>query len=638
MSVLNNIQENDSVMLQIGIIPLNENWKEQWKLANVKHKNGEELTIHTNPVNFVLDNIFKTSEGILNIFDHVVGIEKETKQYEKIQNQMDRMGSYKNSHMTVGKVNYNGYLVQIKMYCDNETRVRYYSKIFDGIFKILDADQELEIGKIKLHKSNSREFDMQFTKQIWSTKEISHFLRLPDRRMQLDFKENLKAIEVTENVIPKELLNGEIPIGEATYKGQKIMTYWNTKDYAMATQHKIICGIQRSGKTSAIKNLAIEAMKAGHSVFILDSIKMCETANDVRDFLPVEYQDKIIVLDYSNLDFCLPLAWNELLNINSTSTKEKMLIASQLSGNLESFIESVSGLTQEDRLSPRMRKYLANASKLVLSQPNTNLKDVLDVLQDKEIRDEFIKSSGLPESNIIIQELRRLDDPKTGTNYSLISGISDRYSIMTNDFIMNHLLEIKPNPKINFTKWANEGKCVLIKMSDLKFDRRSLRPLMSFIYSKIWLSMLARGEQEQPRITHVILDEIHSFPEVANMLRSTCRESAKFGLSYTFTNHMLTDLKGLLPAIKSSGANFQLFKTTKENLKLLEEELMLGNISIEEAMEVKPFHSINIVNFNRDYCVFTTKALDPVDKRYKKYDRRYLDIQCSQKYGIKWEE
>jgi hypothetical protein len=205
--------------------------------------------------------------------------------------------------MTTQKVTFNGYLTQIRFYSTNEVMTRYYGKLFEAAFKILDANQELELLKIKLHKEKQRRFNNQVTKQIFSTKELANFFRLPDRRMQLDYKDNLKAIEVTENILPKELQNGQIPIGTASYKGHPIVSYWNTKDYAMATMHKVLVGLQRTGKTTYIKRFAIEAMKAGHSVFILDTIKMCETANDVRDFLPVEFHDKIVVLDYGNLDY-----------------------------------------------------------------------------------------------------------------------------------------------------------------------------------------------------------------------------------------------------------------------------------------------------------------------------------------------
>jgi len=638
MSVLNNIQDDDSVLLSISILPIPENkWKEQWKIANVKQKSGEELIIHTNPVNFVMDNFFSLSESFLDVFDHVVGV--DTKANQKVQKQMDRMGKWKDSHMTTQKINYNGYIVNIRVYCTCEMRTRYYGRIFDSVFKILEADQELEMSKIKQHKSKDREFKMQFSKQIWSTKEIAHIFRMPDRRMQMDFKDSLRSIVNVEIPIPKELQNGAIEIGKASYKGNEIPVYWNTKDYAMATQHKVIIGLQRTGKSSYIKSYAIQAMQAGHSVFVIDSIKMCEVASEIRDFLPPEYHEKIVVLDYSNLDYLLPLSWNELLNNNSNNARQKMMISSQIAGNLESFIETVGGSGVEDKLSPRMRKFLSAASKLVLSQEGSSLKDVLDVLMEKEIRDEFIEKSGLSESNSIIQELRRLDDSKTGgTNYSLVSGISDRYSILLNDYIMEQLLSVKPNPEIDFKYWSENGYCVLIKVSDLKFDRRSLRPLVSFLYSKLWLSILGRGGQEQPRITHCILDEVHNFPEVCNMLRSTCRESAKYGLSYVFTNHMLTDLKSLLPAIKSSGANFMLFKTTKENYKMLEQELMEGEVTIEEALQTKKYHSINIVNYDRQYSVFTTKAPELIEKRFKKYDRSDIDLECSKKYGVPFED
>ena len=452
----------------------------------------------------------------------------------------------------------------------------------------------------------------------------------------MDFKSAMKGtIQNTENKIPTQLLDGQIPIGEVSYKGTKIMAYWNTKDKDIAPMHKILAGMQRAGKSNYLQHYAINAMKAGQSVFVIDSIKACELADGIRDHLPAEFHNKIIVLDYSNLDYLLSLAWSELRkHQDNTDAKHRMMLASQIAGNLEAFIESVGAGSVQEKFSARMKRFLACAAKLVLSQKGTNIKDVLDVLQEKDIRDEFIERSGLQESNIIVQELRRLDDTKTGgTRYDLIGGIIDRASIMTNDYLMELLLSVKPNDELDFRYWADNGYCVLIKVSELKISRTALRPLISFIYSKLWLSMFSRGEQKNPRITNVILDEIHNFPEVCNMIKGNCREAAKYALSYIFTSHMLTDLRGLLPIIKGSGASFMLFKTTKENLKLLEEELMQGGISLEEGLELKKFHSINIVNYDREYAVFTTKVPDLLEKCYKKYDRSEIDLECSKKYG-----
>jgi len=36
--------------------------------------------------------------------------------------------------------------------------------------------------------------------------------------------------------------------------------------------------------------------------------------------------------------------------------------------------------------------------------------------------------------------------------------------------------------------------------------------------------------------------------------------------------------------------------------------------------------------------VFTTKAPDLIEKRFKKYDRSSLDLECSKKYGTPFED
>ena len=72
---------------------------------------------------------------------------------------------------------------------------------------------------------------------------------------------------------------------------------------------------------------------------------------------------------------------------------------------------------------------------------------------------------------------------------------------------------------------------------------------------------------------------------------------------------------------------------------MLEQELAEGEVTIEEALaNTKKFHSINIVNYDRQYSVFTTKAPELLEKRYKKYDRSHLDIECSEKYGTPFED
>jgi len=643
MAIINNLQEKDNVLLQIGITPKEDHWKSEWYKANQRFKNGEDLRVEGNIIIDTFDKAFKIGDSLFDLVDVAIGV--DTKKKTKIDMQTKRfemMGNtnFKHAHMTSSKINWNGYLVSIKVFCDNSSRVRYYSRLFNAVFRILDGDQELKIGDVKKLKGDVRVFEKQmFNRNIWSSKELCQFLRLPDRRMMLDWKDNMRSIQVTENPIPKELLdNNSIPIGETSYKGVKIDTYFPTEK-SMKAMCLTMCAPSRAGKTTLIKNQIISAIKAGDSVFCLDTIRNCEVVEDVRNHMPPEYKDKLVILDYSNLNYLIPLSFNELVDVDFKDKITEMMVASHLTGSLTGFINSISGF--DEQLSSRMRKYVSMSGRLCMTQKGSTIKDVFDVLQEHDIREKFIKASGLSENSTIIQELRHLDDGKGGTVYSMVSGIIDRMSTILNDYASDALLSVPcpDNYELNFTKFANEGKCVLIKLSDEVFSREAISPLLTFLFFKIWMAVgIARSKQTNPRMTRIFIDEIHTMPFVVSFLSDKIKEMAKYGLSVTLSCHFLSDMKRLLPTLKAVGGNFMMLGgCSRENFKMIEPELLQHNISLEEAMQTKPFHSLNLINYNRQYIAYTSKMPAMLDKLYKKYDRSNLDLEHSKKYGVPFE-
>lgn len=669
MGFATNVQ--DTVLIQISFRPLNDSWKQKWNNTYEKIREGKNVEVNTSVLDLVLSGGNKAIDSIFSITDMIMGVgdnsnisrrdyrggadryNREDPFKERDYSRNYNSGSWskrgigdrertKMSNATTQKVNFDGFETQIRLYCDNDKMTYSYAKMLEGVFKILDDDQQITIGRVKKVKDIQRKIEYKVNKQIYSSKELAVLLQKPNRRMQREFKENLESIENVEVEIPKSLREKGIPIGKVKYKGENFTVYW-PNDKHMAAMHKVITGLQRTGKSSYLANFAVEAIMKGDSVILIDTIKGCELANEIRDYMPNEYADKLVVLDFSDLDHLLPLAWNEITNSHDGSARDKLMKASYIAGNFEYFLETAGELKSETtRLSPRMKRYLSCACKVVFSIDKTNIKDVLDCLMSHDRREHFIRLSGINENSSTVQELRRLDDvDKHGnivTKYSEISGIVDRASILFNDYMMELLLSTENNNKIDFKYWADNGYCVLIKMSELEFSRTTLKTLVTLVYSKIWLAMIARGKGDNHRQTHVILDEIHNFPQVTDMLKLNCREAAKYGLSYVFTSHLLIDLKSLLPFIKGSGANFMLFKTTKENYKLLEDELSIGGFELEDCLAVKDFHTINIVNYDRDYVVFMSKVVDPLPNRYPKIDRSYIDLICSKEYGVEFND
>jgi hypothetical protein len=637
LSLLNNVWQDDKLLFQIGIIPQEDDWKTQWKNAYGRYKNGDKLEISPNIPLTILDGTIKAAESIMGVLDLFVGHEqvKEEQKRDKMYDMMMGFEAGKNKRMTIQKINYSGYQVQLNLYCNNNDRVYYYAKLLDGIFKCLDADQELDIHKTRLYKSQDRQFKYQMHKNIFSTKELSVFMQMPNRRMQIEFKSQLQSIENRETEIPKNLLDKHgLTIGQYTYKGEK-QTVFFPADKDNSNYSLLLTGFQRVGKTNDMANYAIEATTKGHSSFVIDTIKNCDLSNTIRDYMPEAYANKIIVLDFSNVDFLLSLAWNEA-NIENGSSRDKLLKASTLAGSFESFLDTVNVTDDGERLSPKMKRYLSSAVKLTLQHSESTIYDIILCLTDYNKRHELIDKSGLTTNSKTVQDMLMLDDGKCGTNYREIQGVIDRISILMNDYYLELFLSTPVNPKINFKYWADNGYCVLLKIPELNFSPVAINCIVTFLFAKIWLSILNRvGDVAKLPHVHVVCDEIHKYNQVTKLLVNWIREAAKYKTNFVISAHTLIDLKCLLPVFKAAGSHYKVYKSSPQNYKMLENELL--PFSMEELMQIKPFHSVNCVNYNRDYAIFITQSLGRVEDLYIKHNRSFMDLQHSKIYGCEYQ-
>jgi hypothetical protein len=574
-------------------------------------------------------------ESVLTVLDMFMSFKNESKKEDKLDS-INRFDSSRNRNMTMHKVTQSGFQIQIKLFCNNDNNSYYYGKIVDGIFKILDADQELILSKLRINKSKDRSFQFQPNKIIFSTKELGMFMQMPNRRMQIEFKEQLQSIENRETEIPKTLLNPKgISIGDYIYKGEHQKVYFPS-DTDNSNYSLLLSGFQRTGKTTFLANYAVESITKGHSCFVVDTIKNCDLSNSIRDHLPEKFKDKIVVLDFSNIDWLISLAWNES-SIENGTNRDRLLKASSIAGSFENFIDTVNANDDAEKLSPKMKRYLSSATKLVLQHSDSTIYDIILCLTDYDKRHEFIERSGMKKDSKTIQDMLMLDTKEQGTNYKEIQGVIDRISVLMNDAYMEMFLSAPINKKIDFKYWQDNGYCVLLKIPELNFSPTAINSIVTFLFSKIWLSILNRqGDVSKLPHVHIICDEIHKYQNVVKLMYGWIREASKYKTNFVISSHTLTDLKTLLPVFKASGASYMLFKSSPQNYKLLENEL--HPYETEELMSIKPFHSINVINYNRDYSVFMTESPKPIEKVYQYYNRSGLDLECSKKYGYEYKD
>lgn len=643
LSVSKDLTNNDKVVIEFTFSPIHESfWKDRALENQQKYRKGLlHDNINTGIGWFIGDGIIKLIDGIFEFFNIIFEVKpkKRTYYYSHSTNEMlefynprtnevkYNLNKNKLNSSSRQKINHNGFLGKMRILSESEDKIKrnIFTKTAQVALRELHDDNEFIVNKRQVLKEvKPMKINFIFDNFVYSSKEIGQLLQLPTKQWQAEYP--VEKVDVQEINIPEVLLKGGIQQGNVKYKGQVKTVYWNNTDRDVACLPKCWFGIQGSGKTKALIRYGIESIENGRSLFVLDGIKNCELSDEIRDYLPKDFpENKIIELNFSDLDNIIPLSWNEI-NINKlVKETDRLKLSNNLAQELIKFLDSLVE-DNSQKLSPKMRRYLSNAGLLTFSIPNTTIMDVFYCLTDYEKRHELINKSKLSLENRIIQSLLELDDKNGDTKLSLVQGIIDRLDLLLGDYVLSNLFSTKNTEKIDFMKWIKDGYVVLCKMPQDELNDSTIKTLTTFLISKIWFAKLMLGKNVHH--TTVIVDEVHR----TSLKFENIREMRKYGLEYIFSAHQPSDFKHILNTLKSAGCSFTLLTTTKENIKYFESEIK--PFEVEEVMNLKKYHGLSICNYDKQYITFeiTLPKLYPND-RY--IDRSYLSEICAKKYGVK---
>lgn len=628
MEVQRLLKQDDFALVQVVLEPETPYWylacedaiKEFHKGYMVKKLGVDRKNIINGVKKFAVNFLYETASVI---HDFLIDEELE---YEPIRDQ-ELTYLFRNglSNNTQQKPKYSAYNTDIRLtaYSRDKQKQGIILRNLEVAFRSMKEDNYFVARKVKekrkarfIQHIRRRIIPHKLNKNILSTNEISQIMQLPTKSYQVMYK--LYTIDTREIDVPAELMKGSIRIGEAVYKGHKRMTYW-PPGYNVLALPKVIIGPMGAGKTEYAANFAVDAVRSGDSVVVFDYIKNCELSRTIASNLP---REKVISirLDKDDMEFALAYPEASAMITEDMGVWERLKIANQMSEQTRYLINSLTDETTQP-LTSRMHRYLNAACQVVYIHPGARLWDVVQVLTNWKTRNEYIRkakySGCFEEDDIEIQDLLALherdDDGRIiGTKEHLITGIMDRINIILRNIYLKRMLKAEINPEHNFIKWFREGKCILIQMPELVFNNKQVKDtLVTFFLSRIILCRKLMSGEYRPPMTHVITDEIHQVPTAAALLTDNITELRKFGLDMVFTIHYLKQFRKLLDAVKSAGVSYMLLAgTEKENLVALAEEI--SPFTVEEGLQLKAFHSLNVINYGNQYARFVSRLPRPL--------------------------
>ena len=607
LNVMDIMKDDDTVRISYNFIPCSQTfWKDKYKDTIQKIRDSKPLEKKHTSFEYLIKTglgiLLNIIDTILNVLEDFTGIDNEDRQESIYKSVMAILGQ-QNVISTATKQKKEATVIDTQIIVQSSskdiTRKNNNAISCCQSFKVLDEDNELIYKKVK--NLNNAEVSTM------SIKEVSNFLQIPGYNLLEEH--SIEHIDVTESLIPEELKEGTACIGGSTYKGTNTKAFLNN-DIEYRNLPLTITAPTRAGKSTLIENIARDFISAGECVINFDFCGECKLSKDLERVIP---KDKILNIDCSDFNKLQGLGFNEL-DCNSLDPFKKYKSAKMKTSNFSYFIDSIN---INNKLEPRMLRYL-RAACMVTFYNNKSFKDVFKVLEDYRYRNEIIKNFN-KDLYDYIETLKELDDKdKTGavkgTKISYIQSILNRIDIIKENTYMELMYKKDTRNNFNLIHEIQKNQLINIKIPESMFST----DIEKDIYCLYWLIKIWGGLQQRMMLfpndrvkVNLLIDEIYQVPLTQTFLKTKINQIAKKTCKPILSCHSLQQINYIRPELKSANTSYMLLSgCNKDNYRELEEELY--PYTLQDLLNLKRYHSLNLIKTNDGYAKFITALPKPI--------------------------
>lgn len=621
LNVIDIMEEGDRVGIFYNFVPVNQQyWKADYKNTIDKWKEHKPLERNKITAGYILKYsaicLLSLVQSVLDGIREMLGDNKGESKLDLLTDALNRT-HIELSECTKKKKNEVVIDTQIAVLGSGPNLTRSKSNVIATCqsFNSIEGDNELIYKENKrIECVNTDGIYLNADRNKLSTSECQNLLQLPGR--ELLEKHKINHINTLETPVPKELQNGSMCIGSVTYRGENQKAYLSI-DKSFKNLTLVLIGPTRAGKTTLISNLCIDAANNGEVNVIFDWCGNCELSRDVKDILDKRHI-KYLEVDCSDLDNLQGMGYNELY-YTGTSVSERYRSAKMQSSQLMALVNSLQ--VEGGDLQPRMERYLEAAAVIVFIN-NGAIKDVFNILQRHELRHSFIErvpNDQKDNCEDYIEALKELDDLNkekeiVGTKISNVQGILNRANKLKQNTHLELMLKKDCKNNFNLTDEIQKSQTIFIKMPEIMF----MTEVEKDIYATYWTTKLWSALQQRKWFTpdkmlkvNMFYDELYQTKNCQQFLTEKLSQIAKFEAKPIISCHYLEQIKYIRSELRSANASYMLIAgCDKENYKELKEEL--SPFELQDLLNLKRYHSLNLIKKNDGYARFISKLPAPL--------------------------
>jgi hypothetical protein len=356
---------------------------------------------------------------------------------------------------------------------------------------------------------------------ILNTEELASLWHPPTKYTETP---NLNWLQAKKAPPPQNIPEQGLILGKNVYRGTETQIYMKRDD---RRRHTYIIGRTGTGKTELMKNMAIQDIRNGEGICIVDPHG--DLVEDVLQYIPKERADDVILFE--------PFDLERPFGLNMLEVKE----ASQKDFAIQEMISIFYKLFPPEMIGPMFEHNMRNVMLTLMEDeqyPGT-IADIPRMFTDNDfqkyklskVRDPIVRSFWEKEM------AKTSDFHKSEMLGYLISKVG---RFVENEMMRNIIGQSQSS--FDFRKVMDEGKILLVNLSKGKTGEVNAKLLGLIIVSKLQMAALSRSDipEEQRKDFYLYVDEFQNF--VTDSFATILSEARKYRLNLVMAHQFISQL------------------------------------------------------------------------------------------------
>lgn len=320
-------------------------------------------------------------------------------------------------------------------------------------------------------------------------------------------------------------------------------------------RHVWTIGKTGTGKSTMIANMAIDDLKKGRGVAIIDPHG--DLVETVLDYVPKSRINDVVYFNPADKDFPIHLNPLEVLN-----REEAELVVSGLMAIFTKVWANV--------WSARMEYILRNAFMTLSEVDGTTLEDVLKLLSDSKYRKNLLGK--IKDESLIQYWTTEFEQMPPALQKEAISPIQNKVGQFVTSPLIRRIIG-KPKSSISIDDIMNDGKILLVNLSQGRLGEDNSSLLGAMLITKMQLAAMHRVEikEENRRDFYLYVDEFQNF--ATDSFIKILSEARKYRLNINLANQFMAQIpEHVRKAILGNAGSIISFTVGAEDASMLHKE------------------------------------------------------------------